>query len=64
MLTRREVIRSAAAGAAALALPSLARAAQPAKGFTLPPLPYANDALEPHIDAEDQDPFAPAPDFK
>jgi len=51
MLTRREVLRSAAAGAAALAVPSLAAARQP-KGFTLPKLTYANDALEPHIDAE------------
>jgi len=46
------LLRSSAAGAAALALPSLARAAQPAKGFTLPKLPYAYDALEPSIDAE------------
>jgi len=51
MLTRREVLRSAAAGAAALVAPGLARAQQP-KGFTLPKLPYDYTALEPHIDAE------------
>jgi Fe-Mn family superoxide dismutase len=52
MLNRRDLLRSAAAGAAALAVPSLAPAAQPAKGFSLPKLPYAYDALEPSIDAE------------
>ena len=54
MLTRRELLRSAASGAAALsvpALPSLARA-DDAKGFTLPKLPYGYDALEPAIDAK------------
>jgi len=51
MLTRREVFRSAAAGAAALAIPGFTFA-QEAKGFTLPKLPYAYDALEPSIDAE------------
>src|SRR5512144_2477580 len=53
-LTRRDLFRTAAgAGAAALTLPSLALAAdEPAKGFTLPALPYAFDALEPHIDAK------------
>jgi Fe-Mn family superoxide dismutase len=51
MLHRRDLLRSAAAGAAALTLPGFARAQEP-KGFTLPKLPYANDALEPHIDAK------------
>jgi Fe-Mn family superoxide dismutase len=51
MLTRRELLRTSAAGAAALAFPGLA-AAQESKGFTLPKLPYAVDALEPSIDAE------------
>jgi Fe-Mn family superoxide dismutase len=51
MLTRRDFFRSATAGAAALSVPSLLRAADPA-GFTLPKLPYAVDALEPHIDAK------------
>jgi superoxide dismutase, Fe-Mn family len=51
MLTRREALRTAAAAAAAVSLPSFGSAAQ-AKGFTLPKLPYAVDALEPSIDAE------------
>ena len=56
MLTRREMFRTAAAGAVLVASPKLfatARAAdeKPA-GFTLPKLPYAYDALEPHIDAK------------
>jgi Fe-Mn family superoxide dismutase len=51
MLTRRDLLRSATAGAAAVAVPSFLRAQDP-KGFTLPKLPYAVDALEPHIDAK------------
>ncbi|MFM8275229.1 MAG: superoxide dismutase [Gemmata sp.] len=51
MLTRRELFRSAAAGAAALTLPALGRA-DDAKGYALPKLPYAHDALEPIIDAK------------
>src|SRR4051794_9880215 len=54
MFTRRELLRTAAAGTAALAVPAfpaLALAADP-EGFTLPKLPYAFDALEPHIDAK------------
>src|SRR5262245_37423126 len=53
-MTRRDLLRTAAgAGAAALTLPTLSVHAQGAgKGFTLPPLPYAFDALEPHIDAK------------
>ncbi len=51
MLSRRELLRSATAGAAALALPSFGRADGP-KGFELPKLPYAFDALEPAIDAK------------
>jgi Fe-Mn family superoxide dismutase len=50
MLNRRELLRSAATGAAALAVPSLARAQD--KMFTLPKLPYAYDALEAAIDAK------------
>jgi len=47
---RREFVRQASLGAAALALsPWAVRAAEPA-GFTLPKLPYAPDALEPYID--------------
>jgi Fe-Mn family superoxide dismutase len=52
-VTRRELLRSAVAGAAAIALtPVDAWAADEKKGFTLPKLPYDYDALEPHIDAE------------
>src|SRR6188768_728726 len=53
MLTRRDILRSTVAGAAALTVPALPilRAADPA-GFALPKLPYAFDALEPHIDAK------------
>ncbi len=53
MFSRREVLRAAGAGAAALALaPLVGRAAQAQKGYTLPKLPYATDALEPSIDAK------------
>jgi superoxide dismutase, Fe-Mn family len=60
MMTRRQAIKTtalAAAAAAASASSVLAQAtatpSQPAAGpFTLPPLPYAFDTLEPHIDAE------------
>ena len=55
MFTRREMLRTTAAAAAASPLLfGTARAAdEPAHaGFTLPKLPYANDALEPSIDAE------------
>jgi Fe-Mn family superoxide dismutase len=57
MMTRRQALKTTAlAGAALAATPSLiaqtnvARAAT-SESFTLPPLPYATDALEPHIDA-------------
>ncbi|MEI9865729.1 MAG: superoxide dismutase [Limisphaerales bacterium] len=59
MMTRRQAIKTSALASAALAtLPSaIAQTNSPsptvASGpFTLPPLPYAYDALEPHIDAE------------
>ncbi len=46
--TRRQWLRTVATGAAALAIaPRTARAAD---AFTLPPLPYPYDALEPSID--------------
>ena len=53
-MSRRDLLRTAGAGAALLTFPSVTLAADPpAKGgFTLPPLPYAFDALEPHIDAK------------
>src|SRR5262249_17808490 len=50
-LTRRQLLQAAGAGAAALLLaPRLEAADQP--GYELPKLPYAYDALEPHISAE------------
>src|SRR5471032_2894332 len=60
MMTRRQAIKTTALASAALAtLPgaiaqtnSTAPAAAPSGPFTLPPLPYAYDALEPFIDAE------------
>ena len=60
MMTRRHAIKTTALASAALAvLPgalaqtnSTAPAAAPGGPFTLPPLPYAYDALEPHIDAQ------------
>lgn len=54
-MTRREALRSLAVGTlATVAAPQLRAAdAAPATGpFTLPPLPYAADALEPHLDAQ------------
>src|SRR5947199_3930193 len=53
-LTRRELLKIAGTSAAALALaPLVSQAADEKKAaYTLPKLPYAYDALEPHIDAE------------
>jgi len=60
MMTRRQALKSTALAAAGLAvvgntLPAQAQAQQPAPPtgpFTLPPLPYTPNALEPHIDAQ------------
>jgi Fe-Mn family superoxide dismutase len=60
MMTRRQAIKTTALASAALAtLPGAiaqtnptAPAAATSGPFTLPPLPYAYDALEPHIDAQ------------
>ncbi len=57
MITRREAIRTTAIlTATAIVLPVAvaqpqATAAKPSEPFEVPPLPYAYDALEPHIDA-------------
>jgi Fe-Mn family superoxide dismutase len=59
MMTRRDALQNitwlgaAAVSASGLGLSGSALAADPAPGpFTLPSLPYAFDALEPHIDAK------------
>jgi superoxide dismutase, Fe-Mn family len=60
MMTRREALKATTlvAAAAAIAPEAIAQPANPATPsaapsgpFTLPPLPYSFDALEPHIDA-------------
>ncbi len=51
MQTRRDLLRAVITPAAGLALAEQMRAAE-AEPFTLPPLPYPYDALEPHIDAK------------
>ncbi len=52
-LTRRDLLQAAGAGVATLALAPLSLLAKDdAKGYTLPKLPYAYDALEPYIDAK------------
>jgi len=62
-ITRRDMMRKLGCGAAAILvapvlklhaeekLPATAAAAAGPQGFTLPKLPYAHNALEPHIDA-------------
>lgn len=56
MMTRRELFRATAASTLALSTPLLSATAKAtaaeSPGFTLPPLPYAFDALEPYIDAK------------
>jgi Fe-Mn family superoxide dismutase len=55
MMNRREALQTAVLATATLATTPpaglLAQAPSPTGPFTLPPLPYALDALEPHIDA-------------
>src|SRR5438552_19084432 len=61
MMTRRQAMKTTALASAACATVSPVRiasaqaapatAAAPSAPFTLPPLPYPFDALEPHIDA-------------
>ncbi|MBN8920035.1 MAG: superoxide dismutase, partial [Rhizobiales bacterium] len=50
-LTRRHALVGLAAAASLPLLGRHAAAQAPEGPFKLPPLPYANDALEPHIDA-------------
>lgn len=57
MLNRRQAIQRTALLGAAIALRSpfhgnVTQAAEPVAAFSLPPLGYAFDALEPHIDAQ------------
>ena len=52
MLDRRRFLTVTAAGAAAAAFPRFAFAQEAAKPFSLPPLGYPYEALEPHIDAQ------------
>ena len=63
MMTRREALKTTVLATAAVATilpaasahqaaPTMMAPAAPAGPFTLPPLPYAYDALEPHIDTE------------
>jgi superoxide dismutase, Fe-Mn family len=57
MITRREALKTTALSALACATARMSLAqvatapATPSGPFTLPPLPYPSDALEPHIDA-------------
>ena len=50
-INRRSLLAGATAVAAAAACPRIA-CAQAAGPFTLPPLPYATNVLEPNIDAK------------
>lgn len=50
-LTRRAALGALAGASLAAAAPGLARAQAPDGAFKLEPLPYAFNALEPHIDA-------------
>ena len=57
LITRRDALKQTALAAAAVATTSAfslaqAQTAAPAGPFTLPPLPYAADALEPYLDAQ------------
>jgi Fe-Mn family superoxide dismutase len=57
MMTRRDAVKKTALTAAAVSMAALpsnlsAEAAAPMGPFKLPALPYAFDALEPHIDAK------------
>src|SRR5207253_5798264 len=51
-MNRRQFLHVAGTGAAILTLGPVAHAAEKKAAHTLPKLPYAFDALEPHIDAK------------
>lgn len=51
-ITRRQALKQTAIAAAATLVVPMAHAAETAPPFSLPPLGYAADALEPHIDAQ------------
>jgi superoxide dismutase, Fe-Mn family len=51
-MTRRDLLRTAGAATALWTFPGLVRADEAGKAYSLPKLPYAYDALEPHIDAK------------
>lgn len=51
ILSRRQLLKTAGAGLAVSLLPNLTLAAQGTPPFSLPALPYANDALDVAIDA-------------
>jgi len=53
MMTRRQALKTTALVATAAAVaPTVIAQTAPGAPFTLPPLPYASNALEPHIDAQ------------
>ena len=51
-MTRRDLLRTAGAAAALLTVPTLVGRRSGQGLYSLPKLPYAFDALEPHIDAK------------
>ena len=51
-MTRRDLLRTAGAATALWTIPAFTRADDAEKAYSLPKLPYAYDALEPHIDAK------------
>ncbi len=51
-LDRRDFVKLGTMAVSASLFPQIARAESPPTPATLPPLPYAFDALEPHIDAK------------
>jgi superoxide dismutase, Fe-Mn family len=52
MFTRRDALKMTIGSMTAMIVPETSSAARIRSGFALPKLPYAYDALEPHIDAK------------